>query len=336
MRDAINTLLNGEDLTPEQSINAMKQLMEGEVDEVTTATFLTALRMKGETVDEITAFTKVLREKALKITPKVDVIDIVGTGGDGANTFNISTTTSFVVAAFGMGVAKHGNRSVSSKSGSADVLEELGVQINLTPPQAQELLDRTNMTFMFAPAYHSSMKHVASTRAKMKIRTVFNTLGPLLNPALANYQLMGVYQKGLLEPMAEVLSNLGLVRALVVHGSDGLDEATLTGVTYVCEVSDGAVLSYHIDPQELGFKLCTASELVGGDARDNAAITRAILNGRLQGPKRDIVVLNSALALYVAQQNVPLSQCVQQAKDIIDSGKAYKKLNELIKVSNLV
>ncbi len=332
IKQAINIIVEGNDLTAEQATEVMHELMSGNVDEVTIATFLTALRMKGESVDEITAFTNVLRHQA--VTATREVVDIVGTGGDSANTFNISTTTAFVVAAAGIGVAKHGNRSVSSKSGSADVLDALGVNIHLSAEQAQRVLDDVNMTFMFAPAFHSSMKHVASTRSQMKIRTVFNVLGPLLNPALADFQLMGVYSKDLVEPMAQVLDNLGLTQALVVHGSDGLDEVTLTGKTYACEVTNGMILSYNIDPLDYGFELCQPEDLVGGDAEQNAVITKGILSGDITGPKRDIVILNAGVGIYIASHDADLHDCVAKAKEVIDSGLALAKLEQLVEATN--
>ncbi len=336
MKQIIATLLNGENLTPTQAQHAMNQIMSGEVDEVIIATFLTALRIKGETVEEITEFVNVLRDKATKIQPTTDVIDIVGTGGDSANTFNISTTTALVVAACGVPVAKHGNRSVSSKSGSADVLEALGININLPEHKATQVLEQTDITFMFAPLFHSSMKYVAPARKKMQIRTVFNILGPLLNPALASFQLMGVYDKKLVEPLAQVLANIGVKRALVVHGEDGLDEATLTARTFVCEINDGKLHSYHICPTDFGLSLCNADDLVGGDPTQNAQITRDILSGVEQGAKRDIVILNSALALYTGLGNITLDDGIKMASKCIDDKLALKKLEQLIQISNEV
>ncbi|WP_305766981.1 anthranilate phosphoribosyltransferase [Candidatus Epulonipiscium viviparus] len=329
---AIRKLLNGQNLHADLATAAMTDIMTGKVDEVKIATFLTALRIKGETSEEITAFARILRNRALKVPTDSDVLDIVGTGGDNTNTFNISTTTALVAAACGVRVAKHGNRSVSSKSGSADVLEALGVNINLAE-DAHKVLMNTGITFMFAPLFHSSMKHVASARKKMGIRTVFNILGPLINPAFASFQVMGVYDEKLVVPLAEVLNNLGIKRALVIHGKDGLDEATLTDLTYVCEIKNNNLTSYYLDPRDFGFNFCEMADLVGGDATENAQITRDILAGIERGPKRDVVILNTALALYVAL-DISISAGVELATAAIDNGQAIEKLNELIKMSN--
>lgn len=329
---AIRKLLNGQNLHADLATAAMTDIMTGKVDEVKIATFLTALRIKGETSEEITAFARILRNRALKVPTDSDVLDIVGTGGDNTNTFNISTTTALVAAACGARVAKHGNRSVSSKSGSADVLEALGVNINLAE-DAHKVLMNTGITFMFAPLFHSSMKHVASARKKMGIRTVFNILGPLINPAFASFQVMGVYDEKLVVPLAEVLNNLGIKRALVIHGKDGLDEATLTDLTYVCEIKNNNLTSYYLDPRDFGFNFCEMADLVGGDATENAQITRDILAGIERGPKRDVVILNTALALYVAL-DISIAAGVELATAAIDNGQAIEKLNELIKMSN--
>lgn len=329
---AIRKLLNGQNLHADLATAAMTDIMTGKVDEVKIATFLTALRIKGETSEEITAFARILRNRALKVPTDSDVLDIVGTGGDNTNTFNISTTTALVAAACGVRVAKHGNRSVSSKSGSADVLEALGVNINLAE-DAHKVLMNTGITFMFAPLFHSSMKHVASARKKMGIRTVFNILGPLINPAFASFQVMGVYDEKLVVPLAEVLNNLGIKRALVIHGKDGLDEATLTDLTYVCEIKNNNLTSYYLDPRDFGFNFCEMADLVGGDATENAQITRDILAGIERGPKRDVVILNTALALYVAL-DISIAAGVELATAAIDNGQAIEKLNELIKMSN--
>ncbi|ONI46710.1 anthranilate phosphoribosyltransferase [Candidatus Epulonipiscium fishelsonii] len=329
IKEAIKKLLDGEDLSYSMAEAVMKEIISGEVDDVKIATMLTALRIKGESVQEITAFTNVLRSSALKIDTTEDVIDIVGTGGDGANTFNISTTTAFVVAAAGFNVAKHGNRNVTSKSGAADVLLALGADIDLTNHQAKKVLEDTHITFMYAPIYHQSMKNVAKARSLMQIRTVFNILGPLLNPALAKYQVIGVYDRKLMRPMAEVLVNLGVKRALVMHGKDGLDEATLTDITYICEISNGDLREYEIDPSMLGLTRCSADELVGGDPIHNAAITRKILSGDELGAKKDIVILNAALAIYVMSGD-SLVECVDKARNVIESGAALRKLDEFI------
>jgi anthranilate phosphoribosyltransferase len=309
--------------------------MEGEATNAQIGSFLTAMRLKGETIDEITACAMVMRDKCTKISPKTDVLDIVGTGGDEASTFNISTIASFVISAGGVPVAKHGNRSVSSKCGSADLLETLGIKIDLTAEQSAKILDEIGMCFMFAPTYHASMKYAAPVRRELGIRTIFNILGPLANPAGANMQLLGVYDENLVEPLASVLANLGVKRAMVVHGHDGLDEITLSSTTTICEVADGKLNSFFITPEQLGFKRCQLSDLVGGSPTENAQIALDILNGE-KGPKRDVVVLNSAFCLYMSHNNITLRECVKMAEEIIDTKKAKQQLEKFIALSNKV
>ena len=333
VKQAIYDMLSGKNLSLEETHEVMKQMMEGEVTQSQMGAFLMAMRFKGETIEEITACAKVMREKCEKIKPDCDVMDIVGTGGDELFTFNISTVSSIVIAAAGVPVAKHGNRSVSSKCGSADVLEALGVNINLTADQNARLLNEIGICFMLASLYHSAMKYVAPVRKELGVRTIFNILGPLANPAGAKLQLLGVYDENLVEPMANVLANLGIKRAMVVHGHDGLDEISLTGTTTVCEVFDGKLNSYFINPEQFGFERCRLTDLVGGDPKENAEIAMQIFKGE-KGPKRDIVILNSAFCIYMANSNVTLKECVKIAKETIDSGKALKKLEEFIKVSN--
>ena len=308
----------------------MAEIMDGTATNAQMGAFLAALRMKGETVTEITACAEVMREKGLKVEVPFDVMEIVGTGGDEVGTFNISTTSAFVVAAGGVPVAKHGNRSVSSKSGAADVLERLGARLDLTPEQNVEVLKKANMCFMFAQVYHTSMKNVGPVRKEMGARTIFNILGPLTNPARANMQLMGVYREDLVEPMAQVLSNLGVVRGLVVNGSDGLDEATMTGATHMCEIREGKFRTYDLTPEALGMRRCTLQDLVGGTPEENARISRDILTGKLKGPKRDAVILNSALSLYLGIDDCSIPECVKMANEIIDSGKAGDKLEQFV------
>lgn len=337
IKNAIQTVINGKDLDFETAKAVMNAMMEGTATQAQMGALLTGLRMKGETVEEITACAMVMREKGLKINPVRNVIDIVGTGGDGTNTFNISTTSAFVTAAGGIPVAKHGNRGVSSKSGAADVLECLGINLNLTPEQCEELLKKSNMCFMFSQLYHTSMKYAAPVRKEMGVRTIFNILGPLANPAGATMQLMGVYDRKLVEPLAQVLSNLGVVRGLAVSGgSDGMDEVTLTGETYVCEIRNGELISYEITPEQFGFKRCRLEDLVGGSPVENAQITMDILTGKERGPKRDVVVLNSAMALYLGIDNCTVAECIKLAQDIIDSGKAAAKLEQFRKLTNEV
>ncbi|SPF41570.1 Anthranilate phosphoribosyltransferase [Candidatus Desulfosporosinus infrequens] len=334
--EAIYKVIKGEDLDFDTAKAVMGEMMDGSATHAQMGAFLTGLRMKGESIDEITGSALAMREKAIHLNPVLDVMDIVGTGGDEVGTFNISTTTAFVVAAGGVPVAKHGNRSVSSKSGAADVLEKLGIKIAITAEHSQKILDEINLCFMFAQTYHSSMKHCAPVRREMGIRTIFNILGPLANPAGANLQLMGVYDENLVEPLAKVLSNLGVKRGMVVHGCDGLDEATLTTRTKVCEIKMGVLSSYHLDPEELGLNYCTLAELVGGDAEENAKITRSILNGSEQGAKRDIVVLNAALCLYLAGKAATIKTAIPMAQDLIDSGAAINKLEDFVRLSSEV
>ena len=326
----MNEVLNKKDLSYEMARAVMAEIMDGTATNAQMGAFLAALRMKGETVTEITACAEVMREKGLKVEVPFDVMEIVGTGGDEVGTFNISTTAAFVVAAGGVPVAKHGNRSVSSKSGAADVLERLGARLDLTPEQNVEVLKKANMCFMFAQVYHTSMKNVGPVRKEMGARTIFNILGPLTNPARANMQLMGVYREDLVEPMAQVLSNLGVVRGLVVNGSDGLDEATMTGATHMCEIREGKFRTYDLTPEALGMRRCTLQDLVGGTPEENARISRDILTGKLKGPKRDAVILNSALSLYLGIDDCSIPECVKMANEIIDSGKAGDKLEQFV------
>ena len=330
IQEALNEVLNKKDLSYEMACAVMAEIMDGTATNAQMGAFLAALRMKGETVTEITACAEVMREKGLKVEVPFDVMEIVGTGGDEVGTFNISTTSAFVVAAGGVPVAKHGNRSVSSKSGAADVLERLGARLDLTPEQNVEVLKKANMCFMFAQVYHTSMKNVGPVRKEMGARTIFNILGPLTNPARANMQLMGVYREDLVEPMAQVLSNLGVVRGLVVNGSDGLDEATMTGATHMCEIREGKFRTYDLTPEALGMRRCTLQDLVGGTPEENARISRDILTGRLKGPKRDAVILNSALSLYLGIDDCSIPECVKMANEIIDSGKAGDKLEQFV------
>ncbi|MHB8073954.1 anthranilate phosphoribosyltransferase [Desulfosporosinus fructosivorans] len=335
--EAIHKVIKGEDLDYEAAKAVMGEMMDGTATHGQMGAFLTALRMKGESIDEITGSAMAMREKAISLNQEVhDVMDIVGTGGDEVGTFNISTTTAFVVAAGGVPVAKHGNRSVSSKSGAADVLEKLGINIAITAEHSRKILKEINLCFMFAQTYHSSMKHCAPVRRELGVRTIFNILGPLANPAGANMQLMGVYDENLVEPLAQVLSNLGVKRGMVVHGCDGLDEATLTTRTKVCEIEEGVLKSYYLDPEELGLKRCTLAELIGGDAEENAKITRSILNGTEPGAKRDVVVLNAALCLYLAGKAASIESAIPLALDLITSGAASKKLEDFARLSNEV
>lgn len=334
--EAIKQAISGIDLDYNTAKMAMEEIMEGAATPAQIAAFLTALSMKGESISEITACASVMRDKAVRIRPATDVMDIVGTGGDKAGTFNISTTTAFVVAAGGVPVAKHGNRSVSSRSGAADVLEKLGINIQISSEQSQKILEQINLCFMFAQLYHSSMKYAAPVRKEMGVRTIFNILGPLSNPAGASMQLMGVYDEKLMEPLAQVLINLGVKRGMVIHGCDGLDEATLSAETKVVEILDGVMKYYQIVPEDFGFSRCPRKELTGGDAEENAKITRAILDGTEQGPKRDIVVLNSAMALYMGGKGDSVSSCIPLARTLIAGGAAMNKLEQFVRLTNEV
>lgn len=333
IKPAIYDIVNGKDLSLERTQEVMNQIMNGEATNAQIGAFLTAMRMKGETIDEITACAMVMREKCTKIHPKTDVLDIVGTGGDEASTFNISTVSAFVIAAGGVPVAKHGNRSVSSKCGSADLLEALGVNIELSAQKSSVILEELGICFMFAPTYHASMKYAGPVRKELGIRTIFNILGPLANPAGANMQLLGVYDENLVEPLANVLNKLKIKRGMVVHGHDGLDEITLTDTTTICEIADGKINSFFIIPEQFGLKRCTLNDLIGGEKDENAQIALSVLGGE-HGPKRDVVVLNSAFCLYMSHHDITLRDCVALAQELIDSGKAKQKLYDFVKRSN--
>jgi anthranilate phosphoribosyltransferase len=333
IQEAIYNVINKQNLELGHAKAVMEEIMEGRATNAQIGAFLAAMRMKGETIDEITACASVMRAKCIRIHPKMDVLDIVGTGGDEAYTFNISTVSAFVVAAGGVPVAKHGNRSVSSKCGSADLLEALGINIMLNAEQSAQILNKIGMCFMFAPTYHASMKYAAPVRKEMSVRTIFNILGPLANPAGANMQLLGVYDENLVEPLATVLSNLGVKRAMVVHGHDGLDEVTLCDTTTICEVNNGALNSFFLSPEQLGLNRCLPKDLVGGAPKENAKIAIDILEGT-KGPKRDVVILNSALCLYMAYNQVTLRECVKTAEKLIDSGAARSQLDKFITLSN--
>ena len=333
LKSYINKVVNGENLNELEASEAMEIIMNNYSTDSQIASFITALRMKGETVEEITGFAKTMRKKAAIIDGLEDAIDIVGTGGDLLHTFNVSTTSAFVIAGAGGKVAKHGNRSVSSKSGSADVLEELGVNINLTPGEVKNIIDDIGIGFMFAPVFHKSMRFAATPRRQTGLRSVFNILGPLANPAATEYILMGVYDEALVETLARVLVNLGVKGGLVVHGRDGLDEVSTTAETIVSEIKEGKVKSYMINSQDFGLQKAEITELVGGDAIANAKITREILVGN-KGPKRDIVVFNSGCALYARGMVSSIEEGIKKAEVSIDTGKALKKLEELIIASN--
>ncbi|MBP3459085.1 MAG: anthranilate phosphoribosyltransferase [Lachnospiraceae bacterium] len=333
IREAIAQLVEGKDLSYETAEQCMDEIMSGEASQMHMAAYLTALRMKGETIDEIAASANGMRKHATKLNHDMDVLEIVGTGGDEAYSFNISTTAGIVAAAAGIPIAKHGNRSVSSKCGAADVLEALGVNITIEPEKMEKVLKEENISFMFAQIYHKAMRFVAPVRKELGIRTIFNILGPLSNPAFANMQLMGVYEEGLVKPMAEILMKLGVKRGMVVYGTDRLDEISISAPTIVCEIKDGTLTDYEITPEQFGLKTAGKSDMEGGDPAENAAITRAIFAGE-KGPKRDAVVLNAGACIYIAGKAESLADGIKKAQEVIDSGKAMEKLEAFIKATN--
>lgn len=326
IEEAIAQVAAGESLTREQAAVAMERIMTGEVTGAQFGALMMGLHLKGETVEEIAGFASVMREKALRVEAGADVLDTCGTGGDRADTFNISTTAAFVAAAAGATVAKHGNRAMSSRCGSADVLEELGVVVGLGPEGVERTIRESGMGFMFAPAFHPAMKYTAGPRREMRVRTVFNILGPLTNPARARRQVLGVADGAMAAKMSEVLRELGSVHALVVHGEDGLDEITLTGPSRVYELADGAIREYEIVPEDFGLARAPLSEVRGGDRETNAGITRGVLRGE-PGPRRDVVLLNAAAALVAADLAADLAEGIQVARLSIDEGAALEKLD---------
>ena len=333
IKEAILSLSKKQNLTPEITEQVMDEIMNNEATDAQKASFLTALAMKGETIDEITAAARVMRKHCEKFLNDQDVLEIVGTGGDGSNTFNISTAASIVTSAAGVPVAKHGNRAASSKCGTADCLEALGVKIDISPEKSQKLLNDINICFLFAQKYHSAMRFVGGVRREMGIRTMFNVLGPLANPAGASMQLLGVYSADLVEPLAHVLSNLGVKSAMVVYGEDSIDEISMSAPTKVCEFKDGNFKTYEITPEQFGFERCQKSELVGGTPQENAQILRDILDGK-EGAKRNAVLLNAGAAIYVSGKADGIDSGIKIAKDMIDSGKAKAQLERFIEQSN--
>lgn len=333
IKEAILKVYQHKDLTYEEAYQTMDEIMSGEASEVQMSAYLTAMSMKTETIDEITASAEAMRAHCVKLLNDKEVLEIVGTGGDGSNTFNISTTSAIVISAAGVPVAKHGNRSASSKCGAADVLEELGVNIHVPPEKSLQCLKDINICFLFAQNYHLSMKYVAGVRKELSIRTIFNILGPLTNPAGASMQVLGVYEKELVEPITEVIKNLGVKSAVVVYGLDVMDEISVSDKTFVCELKDGKTMSYEISPEFFGMEFSSKEDIVGGDAKENAKITLAVLNGE-KGPRRNAVLLNSAAGLYVAGKVQSLREGVELAAEIIDSGKALKQLEKFIECTN--
>lgn len=329
IKEAISKVVDGENLTEEEAIATMNEIMSGEATPAQIASFITALRLKGETIEEITGCARVMREKATRISTNHPlVVDTCGTGGDGAHTFNISTTAAFVVAGAGVPVAKHGNRSVSSSCGSADVLKALGVNIEVEPDVVSNCINEIGIGFLFAPLLHGAMKYAIGPRREIGIRTIFNILGPLTNPASAQAQVLGVYDGSLTEPLAQVLNNLGSTRVFVVHGEDGLDEITTTTNTRISELADGVVRNYTLNPTEFGIPYAKAEDLAGGTPEDNAAIMLNVLQGE-PGPRRNIVLLNSAAGIVAGGKANNIDEGIRIAAAVIDSGKALEKLEAL-------
>ena len=337
IKEAIVKIVNKEDLTYDEAYSVMNEIMSGNTSATQNAAFLASLSTKSaraETTDEIAGCAAAMRDHATKVTTNYDLFEIVGTGGDNAHSFNISTTSAIIAASGGMKVAKHGNRAASSKSGTADCLEALGVNINQSPEKCVELLDKVGMCFFFAQKYHTSMKYVGAIRRELGFRTVFNILGPLTNPGSPKMQLLGVHDGYLVEPLAQVLISLGVKRGMVVYGQDKLDEISLSSPTTICEMRDGWYKTYAITPEDFGFDYCTKQDLVGGTPEENAQITRDILNGQ-KGHKRNAVLLNAGASLYIGGKADSMSDGVKLAAELIDSGKAAATLEKLIEVSNI-
>ena len=334
IREAIEKLVNRVNLSEAETIDVMNQIMTGEASPLQVAAFLTALRMKGETVEEITGSARVMRDKAHRVhVGAKTVLDTCGTGGDQKGTFNISTTTAFVLAGAGVNVAKHGNRSVSSQSGSADVLGALGVKVDAPKERVEQCIAKIGIGFLFAPLLHEAMKYAVQPRRDIGIRTIFNILGPLTNPAMATHQLIGIYSGEMVAMIASVLKNLGSARALVVHGLEGLDEISLCGPTKVAELRDGQVKEYAIEPEQFGFKRCRLEELHGGNADQSAAIVAGVLDGK-KSAARDVVLLNSGAALYVSGKAATIQDGIGLAAESINSGNARQKLSQLVEMTN--
>lgn len=335
IKEAILKLSKKENLNYEEAKEVMNEIMSGKATAVQMSSYLTALSMKGETIEEITGSAAGMRANCIKLLHNMEVLEIVGTGGDNSNSFNISTASAIVIAAGGVAVAKHGNRAASSKCGAADVLEELGININISPEKSREILSKINICFLFAQNYHIAMKYVAPVRKELGIRTVFNILGPLSNPAGANIELMGVYDESLIEPLAKVMQNLGVKRGMVVYGTDKIDEISMSSETKVCEILDKENLkSYTISPKDFGYDFCDKKELEGGDRKENAEIIRNIFNLKDNGAKRKAVCMNAGAGFYIAKKVKNIKEGIQMAENLIDEKKAFEKLEDFIKESN--
>ena len=335
IKEAILKLSKKENLNYEEAEEVMNEIMSGKATAVQMSSYLTALSMKGETIEEITGSAAGMRANCIKLLHDMEVLEIVGTGGDNSNSFNISTASAIVIAAGGVAVAKHGNRAASSKCGAADVLEELGININISPEKSREILSKINICFLFAQNYHIAMKYVAPVRKELGIRTVFNILGPLSNPAGANIELMGVYDESLIEPLAKVMQNLGVKRGMVVYGTDKIDEISMSSETKVCEILDKENLkSYTISPKDFGYDFCDKKELEGGSVKENAEIIRNIFNLKDNGAKRKAVCMNAGAGFYIAKKVKNIKEGVKMAENLIDEKKAFEKLEDFIKESN--
>ena len=335
IKEAILKLSKKENLNYEEAEEVMNEIMSGKATAVQMSSYLTALSMKGETIEEITGSAAGMRANCIKLLHNMEVLEIVGTGGDNSNSFNISTASAIVIAAGGVAVAKHGNRAASSKCGAADVLEELGININISPEKSRRILSKINICFLFAQNYHIAMKYVAPVRKELGIRTVFNILGPLSNPAGANIELMGVYDESLIEPLAKVMQNLGVKRGMVVYGTDKIDEISMSSETKVCEILDKENLkSYTISPKDFGYDFCDKKELEGGSVKENAEIIRNIFNLKDNGAKRKAVCMNAGAGFYIAKKVKNIKEGVQMAENLIDEKKAFEKLEDFIKESN--
>ena len=333
IKEAILKAVSKQNLTYNEAETVIDEIMSGQASQIQMSAFLTAMSVKKETIEEITGSAAGMRKHCVKLLNDMDILEIVGTGGDKSNSFNISTTSAFVVSATGIPVAKHGNRAASSKCGAADVLESLGAKITISPEKSKQILDKINFCFLFAQNYHIAMKYVAPVRKELGIRTIFNILGPLVNPAGASMQLLGVYDKDLIEPMAHVLSNLGVKSAMVVYGTDGLDEISASSVTKVCEVVNGNYKTYELEPEHFGMKKCKKEDLLGGTPQENAKITIDILSGA-KGAKTDAVILNSAAAIHIAKPEISMNDAINIAKEVIKKKKALKQLEMYVKLSN--
>lgn len=337
IKEAIVKIVDKQDLTYDEAYSVMSEIMSGKTSATQNAAFLAALSTKStksETIDEITGCAAAMRDAAVKFENDLDLLEIVGTGGDNAHSFNISTTSAMVIAASGIKVAKHGNRAASSLSGTADCLEALGVNIDLEPEKCRDMLEKANFCFFFAQKYHTSMKYVGAIRKELGIRTVFNILGPLTNPAYPKHHLLGVYDESLIVPVAQALMKLGSESGMVVYGKDKLDEISLSAPTLICEYKDGWLKQYEITPEQFGFERCTKDDLLGGTPQENAAVTRGILSGEIRGHKRNTVLLNAGAAIYIGNKADSLENGIKLAAELIDSGKAVAALENVVAASN--